>query len=516
MATDALYSTLRHFADATNDLVCSTPEFVLRRPTKKLCDRDQQAGSSSVATSTSLSHLQEPTLRPKLPMEILDAIFLLLPHDHLKPLLFTNSFISALAARRLYHTVHLGIPSTIIQFLKGIVKKPELASLVRVLDLHINPYTPISNFYTLLHRALLLTTGLTSLFLELPKTHSPLWIFDRCTFKLRQFTTSMYCRRPLASFLEAQSSIVDLTLRGYQTDSVFFLPFIDPLPPSMQVPNADAFILSPEALPRLRSFNAVHADACIVQAVVQGRPVQVVSIPLFSEMSVAALDALKMSTASLKRLSVISFDPTAPSFLFEALAQRFEELEALHLVMLMAEYSNELLEQSANILSRFKCLKYITFMAAPPPMVQPANVANGNVTPATEEDEGRIAKMWHRACPTLRTIILPKGKVWFQNSPAPSATATTAHGVGNTSTASVQTVTTPSETSTEAGGGGAIAQSASGSDSNADASDDSNGPGMVYIGDAQSFEQDMLDAVVSENAYNGSSNTNNDVQWSHL
>lgn len=342
MATDALYSTLRHFAEATNDLVCSTPDnYVLRRPTKKLCDHcDHQANSPSVTMPTTVDHLREPTLRPKLPIEILDAIFLLLPHDDLRPLLFANSFISALAARRLYHTVHLIQPKTIVQFLKGIILKPDLASLVRVLDLHLNPFAPISNFYTLLHRALLLTTGLTSLFLELPKTHSPLWIFDDCTFKLRQFTTSMYCRRPLASFLESQSSIVDLTLRGYQTDSVFFLPFIDPLPASMQCPAADAFILPPEALPRLRSFNAVHADACIVQAVVQGRPVQVVSIPLFAEMSIAALDALKLSTASLKRLSVISFDPTAPSFLFEALAKRFDELEALHLVMLMAEYSN--------------------------------------------------------------------------------------------------------------------------------------------------------------------------------
>ena len=29
-------------------------------------------------------------------------------------------------------------------------------------------------------------------------------------------------------------------------------------------------------------------------------------------------------------------------------------------------------------------------------------------------DEVKIARDWHRACPTLRTIILPKGSVWFQ------------------------------------------------------------------------------------------------------
>jgi len=33
---------------------------------------------------------------------------------------------------------------------------------------------------------------------------------------------------------------------------------------------------------------------------------------------------------------------------------------------------------------------------------------------AVPDEESEIAKMWHKACPTLRTIILPKGKVWFQ------------------------------------------------------------------------------------------------------
>ena len=28
------------------------------------------------------------------------------------------------------------------------------------------------------------------------------------------------------------------------------------------------------------------------------------------------------------------------------------------------------------------------------------------------EDESEIAACWHKACPTLKTIILPKGVVW--------------------------------------------------------------------------------------------------------
>ena len=33
-------------------------------------------------------------------------------------------------------------------------------------------------------------------------------------------------------------------------------------------------------------------------------------------------------------------------------------------------------------------------------------------------DESAIAKQWHRFCPTLKTIILPKGRVWFQETAA--------------------------------------------------------------------------------------------------
>lgn len=149
----------------------------------------------------------------------------------------------------------------------------------------------------------------------------------------------MYCRRPLAHFLETQGSIEELTLRGYQTDAVMFLPFIDHVNGPLAIPADEVFVLSASALPQLHVFNAVHADASLIRAVVKGRPVSVVSVPLFPEMSVASLDALCASSVPLKRLSVISFDPTAPGFMFEALARRFVDLEALHLVMLMAEYN---------------------------------------------------------------------------------------------------------------------------------------------------------------------------------
>jgi hypothetical protein len=35
---------------------------------------------------------------------------------------------------------------------------------------------------------------------------------------------------------------------------------------------------------------------------------------------------------------------------------------------------------------------------------------------ASNIDESAIARQWHSSCPTLKTIILPKGKVWFQET----------------------------------------------------------------------------------------------------
>lgn len=52
------------------------------------------------------------------------------------------------------------------------------------------------------------------------------------------------------------------------------------------------------------------------------------------------------------------------------------------------------------MLARFKSLRYLTFMA-------------GGV-PSGSEDEATIATRWAAACPTLRTIILPQGNVWFE------------------------------------------------------------------------------------------------------
>ncbi|KAJ3502731.1 hypothetical protein NLJ89_g8749 [Agrocybe chaxingu] len=112
-------------------------------------------------------------------------------------------------------------------------------------------------------------------------------------------------------------------------------------------------------------------------------------------------------SATLKRLIVISFDPRPPNFLFDHLTQRFVGLEALYVVMLTAVYSKQSLEDCATFLSRLGNLEKITLMAAS------TDVADETL------DEDDIAERWGKACPRLRVIILPRGKVWFQDEPVP-------------------------------------------------------------------------------------------------
>jgi len=406
---DILHNSLREFAERTNDLVCaantrlehlvnehppsvlnslassttSPPPSRMRAPSIKrarsLLPQEAPLSSQSIAAP--------PSLRPRLPIEILDGIIVLLTPQQLLPVVLANTLFLNLARRRLYHTVALHSPSRCVAFLRRVRANLQLPPLVRSLDLNVSTASdrntqtipemlstsdsvsigsttaqPTDNFYRLLSLILHQTVNLTSLTLELPKTHSPLWIFEGCTFKLRQFTTSMHCHRPLARFLETQERIEDLTLRGFE--SLVFLPMLGgggiAAATGSSIPSAalsSSFHLIPSALPRLKHFNAIHAGPDIVRAIMDGRPIEVASLPLFADISLRTLNALEMGSVPLKRLSIISFDPNAPGFLFEQLASRFSGLEALHLVMLMADYNQTLLEDSGRLLANFASLK---------------------------------------------------------------------------------------------------------------------------------------------------------------
>ena len=92
-------------------------------------------------------------------------------------------------------------------------------------------------------------------------------------------------------------------------------------------------------MPHLRSFRTVHAGPSIISSVVRGRPVEGVSFSMFTEDGCLPLDSLLLSACPIKRLTIMSLDQTlAPNVLLPEIARRLPQLEALHVVVLMAVF----------------------------------------------------------------------------------------------------------------------------------------------------------------------------------
>ena len=293
----------------------------------------------------SIDHVAPPSIPPRrasiLPAEVLDNIFQFLTQSELLSLLPSNKCLYAISARRFYHTISIHSVCQSVAFFQATLSNPSIPPLVRSLDIDISDSYTLRSFYHLFHRVLQRLPALVSLFLGFPKSHSPLWIFHDCTFSLKKFTTTMHCSLALALFLDTQPNITHLTLRGFQDNNLIVLPLLNGV--SINVSTAELegqpFKLKPTSLPNLTHFNAIHAGSSVIQAVVEHRPVEAVSIPLFPLFSMDSLSALKYSSVPMKRLSLISFDPDAPKFLFQVLSDGFVHLEALHVVFLMTDYT---------------------------------------------------------------------------------------------------------------------------------------------------------------------------------
>jgi len=155
--------------------------------------------------------------------------------------------------------------------------------------------------------------------------------------------------------------------------------------------------------------------------VIATRPVQGISLSLFSEHGYRALEVLARTSTPVRRLTILIVDASAPSELFPQLAARLPHLEALHIVALVQQYSlvchhlhsppvvlnvvcaQDTLLASAPLLEAFAGLRFLTFIAS-------------GASCYELDDEATVAEKWARACPTLSTIILPKGRVWFAGS----------------------------------------------------------------------------------------------------
>ncbi|KAG8215746.1 hypothetical protein J3R82DRAFT_7644 [Butyriboletus roseoflavus] len=309
------------------------------------------------------------------PPETLELVLGHISRDDLVPILTTNSLFHQVAARVLYRTLTDIPPKRTLRLIKSLARNDLYPPFVRRFDLEWNENILTGNFLRLLHRALQRLTHLSYLGLEFSATDNPsnlAWILQGCTFSLRVFTTSMRCEPLLARFFETQHNLVEVCLRGFNPVHTFPLP--------------------PEALPRLRHFRTVLSSPHVTANFVRGRPIESVSMSLYPGDATTSLDALLLSTRPLRRLTVMSFDIGPPAALITEISKRLPALEALHAVVLV-RHSNH----ATPSLSEFKALRYLTFMA-------PGSFSSDN--------ESEIATLWHKACPTLKTIILPKGIVW--------------------------------------------------------------------------------------------------------
>ncbi|KAH7918720.1 hypothetical protein BV22DRAFT_1024101 [Leucogyrophana mollusca] len=318
-----------------------------------------------------------------LPNETLELILGDVSRNDLGVILRTSSFFHSIASRVLYRSISELSPLRATQVVKTLSQNDAHALLVRHLELGWADSHVTGNLLRLLNHALKRLKLLHSLALEFSSLYNNAdisWIFGGCSVQLKCFTTSFKCDKDLASFLSTQTRMRELSLRSSEFTDEFHLP--------------------PTAMPNLSAFRTVLPCPAVTATVVRGRPVENVSISLSPGDTSASLDALLQSSKELKRLTVMSFETGEPKMLIPEVAKRLSGLEALHIMILMAPPTQGTLTDCGSALSSFTNLQYLTFMA---PGV-----------PDSAEDERAVAAAWHRACPTLKTIILPKGVVWFR------------------------------------------------------------------------------------------------------
>ena len=87
----------------------------------------------------------------------------------------------------------------------------------------------------------------------------------------------------------------------------------------------------------LLSLSSTKLNSAYLQ-VIATRPVQGISLSLFSEHGYRALEVLARTSMPVRRLTILIVDASAPNELFPQLAARLPHLEALHIVALVQHY----------------------------------------------------------------------------------------------------------------------------------------------------------------------------------
>ncbi|KAF8258501.1 hypothetical protein EI94DRAFT_1754513 [Lactarius quietus] len=312
-----------------------------------------------------------------LPLELIDHIisFLSWPFD-IHPLLLVNERLSPIAERSLYRNLGELPAQRSVRLLLSLANAPAARrEFVKALKVNFTENRVLFALEVLIAKVLGLLPRLRTLIVDVSvhenKHRALAWIFPRdAPFRLRSFETSIRLDPDLAAFLESQPEIRDLSLRG------------------MPVCSSSPFTLQPSALPHLETFRSVHVGPDTLREVIATRPVQ---------------EVLARTSIPVRRLTILIVDASAPNELFPQLAARLPHLEALHIVALVQQYNLETLLASSSLLESFAGLRSLTFMAT-------------GASCYELDDEAKVAEHWARACPTLTTIILPKGRVWFASS----------------------------------------------------------------------------------------------------
>lgn len=259
------------------------------------------------------------TLSSRIPVELIDHIVHNINvDDDLCRLLLVNSVFFEVTARTLYNNIRGLSPSKSVLLLQTLSSSDKYSPFVRELELDWTECLLTGNIFRLLNRALRRLYNLNSLTVD--NYHIVAQVFEGCKFTLQRFTTTIPCDGALASFLASQPDIRELCLRGFHTPK-------SPL------------VLPPTSLPRLNHFRALHARPSNLAEIVRGRPVECVSLAMLMEETSDSLNALTLSSLPIKRLSIMFFDSPIPAELFPQITSRMPDLEALHIVVLIAEYT---------------------------------------------------------------------------------------------------------------------------------------------------------------------------------
>lgn len=269
---------------------------------------------------TPLEHVNSLSQKQVFPVEILELIFQELGNGDRFRVLLSSKHFHAIASRLQYRSItSIANPCQFISLFKILSKNVAYATFVRHLVVDLHPHQVTGNLLRLLNRALRQLSSLQTLSIEFSprdNEHSLTCVFDGCTFTLRTLTTSVCCDEPLARFLETQTQLTELSLRGFQTTS--------------------PFVIAPSAMPHLSVFRTVHAGVPVLAQILPGRPIEAVSLSLFSDEGFASLHTLVPCRRTIKKLTVMSLDCTPLDEIIPEVASRVPDLEALHIIVLMA------------------------------------------------------------------------------------------------------------------------------------------------------------------------------------